>query len=907
MNIENNLILINGEDKTDKIVSFKFENDRYTVIYKNDNEIHRYYFTSVRWLKHSVSLDISKTLLPNNVCLSEISKILEFGECKKIFFNTGHTKLYDERNLSIEEKIFKVKKDSDSFEYLKELSSTVGIRNDENISLLSIQYDRIKEINPKSILSMYLNPKPLNKSNLDEKMRPIFPFGFNLSQKEATEKALGDRISIIEGPPGTGKTQTILNIIANAVINGKTVAVVSNSNPAAFNIAEKLDKYGLSFITAFLGSNANKGTFFDNQSGLYPDMKEWMMSLDDIHDMKMKLISLGEKLDGDLEVKNASAKMESEINEYLTEKVHFDNYYNEKYKDIVPYNLKRKLTTDNLMDMIVNYKNIIENSKFITFIYKLWWFIRYGIYNLKFYNNSDDSIVAQLEKKYYEQKIDELKLKKLKLYPEHKEYNFKSDMNEYTDSSMKLFKSYLYKKYNKSAREIFNKNDLKYNSKTFTEEYPVVLSSTHSLKSSLNEKYLYDYVIIDESSQVDLVTGALNLECAKSVVIVGDLKQLPNIVPEDIKIITDEIYYKYNLKEAYNYLENSILASVSKLFNSVPKTLLKEHYRCHPLIIGYCNKMFYDNKLIVLSENKEVEPLMVYKTAKGNHQRGMSNQRQIDLILKEILPDKNICTDLDSIGIISPYREQAEQLQKVINNVNIEADTVHKFQGREKDIIIISTVSNQINKFIDNPKLINVAVSRAVNKLILVVTDNDENIKNTNIGNLIKYIEYNNGITIESKVYSVFDLLYTCYSNKLTKFRKKSKKVSKYDSENIMNDLIEKTFSNNGFTNLGKVINQSLQKLIKDTTKLTPEEYKFAMNNSTHTDFLIYNKINNEPILVIEVDGYAYHANNKKQLQRDNMKDNILKKYDIPILRLKTNGSGEKEKLYNKLIEVLGR
>jgi KaiC/GvpD/RAD55 family RecA-like ATPase len=50
-----------------------------------------------------------------------------------------------------------------------------------------------------------------------------------LSQKSATEKALTEQISVIEGPPGTGKTQTILIIIANAVINGKKVAVVSKS------------------------------------------------------------------------------------------------------------------------------------------------------------------------------------------------------------------------------------------------------------------------------------------------------------------------------------------------------------------------------------------------------------------------------------------------------------------------------------------------------------------------------------------------------------------------------------------------------------------------------------------------------------------------------------------------------
>ncbi|KPX54874.1 ATP-binding protein, partial [Pseudomonas amygdali pv. photiniae] len=68
----------------------------------------------------------------------------------------------------------------------------------------------------------------------------IFPFGLNESQLQAVEQAFLSQISVIEGPPGTGKTQTILNIIANILLQGKTVAVVSNNNSAVENVYEKL-------------------------------------------------------------------------------------------------------------------------------------------------------------------------------------------------------------------------------------------------------------------------------------------------------------------------------------------------------------------------------------------------------------------------------------------------------------------------------------------------------------------------------------------------------------------------------------------------------------------------------------------------------------------------------------------
>src|SRR3546814_20479029 len=86
----------------------------------------------------------------------------------------------------------------------------------------------------------------------------IYPCGVNESQLKAVENAFTSQISLIEGPPGTGKTQTILNIIANIVIRGKTVAILSNNNTAVKNVYEKLDKVGLGYLIAKLRSVENK-------------------------------------------------------------------------------------------------------------------------------------------------------------------------------------------------------------------------------------------------------------------------------------------------------------------------------------------------------------------------------------------------------------------------------------------------------------------------------------------------------------------------------------------------------------------------------------------------------------------------------------------------------------------------
>ena len=227
---------------------------------------------------------------------------------------------------------------------------------------------------------------------------------------------------------------------------------------------------------------------------------------------------------------------------------------------------------------------------------------------------------------------------------------------------------------------------------------------------------------------------------------------------------------------------------------------------------------------------------------------------------------------------------------------DIDAATVHKFQGKEKDNIIISTVDDEISDFADDPYLINVAVSRAKKKLMLVVTGNEQP-KERNITELVDYIRYHNFEVTESKTYSVFDYLYTQYTKERIDYLKKHKKISEFDSENLMYSLIEKIIADNKYSFLEVACHFPLKTLIRDTQFLNEQEDRYTKNSSTHLDFLIYNKISKKPILAVEVDGYEYHKNGTKQNQRDLMKDHIMRIYDIPLLRFKTNGSGEREKI----------
>ena len=84
----------------------------------------------------------------------------------------------------------------------------------------------------------------------------------------------------------------------------------------------------------------------------------------------------------------------------------------------------------------------------------------------------------------------------------------------------------------------------------------------------------------------------------------------------------------------------------------VPQTMLREHYRCHPKIINFCNQKFYRGELIIMTEDHgETDVLSAIRTVKGNHARNHYSQRQIDVIRKEILPTLAADPELSLIHI----------------------------------------------------------------------------------------------------------------------------------------------------------------------------------------------------------------------------------------------------------------
>lgn len=257
------LILLKGEDKTEEVSSFKYEKGKpFVIVNFRNGSTFRYSSSHFAVFKGAeTALLDGKALLLDDSLRMDAYGVQTFGAYMRVIFTDGSYRTVHSKQIRITDQA--VCKSRDGFQYLCEIAEKIGLMV-EGRNILKLNYDKVKEIRGNSVLRDYLEQRPVQiKENIDRTI--IYPFGFNLSQKEAVENAMKGKVSLIEGPPGTGKTQTILNILANAVMNDETIAVVSNNNTATENVFEKLQKYDLSFLAAQLGSSENRKCFIENQ------------------------------------------------------------------------------------------------------------------------------------------------------------------------------------------------------------------------------------------------------------------------------------------------------------------------------------------------------------------------------------------------------------------------------------------------------------------------------------------------------------------------------------------------------------------------------------------------------------------------------------------------------------------
>ncbi|MEA1999032.1 MAG: AAA domain-containing protein, partial [Euryarchaeota archaeon] len=267
-------------------------------------------------------------------------------------------------------------------------------------------------------------------------------------------------------------------------------------------------------------------------------------------------------------------------------------------------------------------------------------------------------------------------------------------------------------------------------SKGIMEESDVVAATTHASISPLLDVIDIDTVIMDEASQVSLINSIIPLVRADKFVLVGDDKQLEPIGEKDLSIALNESVFT-RLKRHHD-----------EIGDTSSYTFLDTQYRMNKEIASIPSEIFYGGQLrtadiaakgrldifvddVVLSKDNSVVFVdfkgsgAYYVTIGGTHYNKFEI-RVIHNIVSKILQSIKNC----EIGVITPYRLQRDKIKVILGDIpdSVEVDTVDRFQGREKDVIIFSFVraSGSAGRFLNNRSRLNVAITRARKKLIIL-------------------------------------------------------------------------------------------------------------------------------------------------------------------------------------------
>ena len=655
-----------------------------------------------------------------------------------------------------------------------------GIYRETALSIINEEYAQSRE---KSV--------PVKDLNKITDFYPITPLSLSDSQLQVVKNIDNSKFVAVQGPPGTGKSQTIVNLVSHLVANGKTVLVASRMDKAVDVVAERLNELGASHMALRAGRlnyqrqlSEELNNLLSNNSALdegvedimlvdTKDMKDHLDLLKNLENKSENIIKLekdwhdklleveeqekvvGERFFIKTSLKKGEIDIISGIIKILEDNIEKAGFF-AKIANFASLNQLKKIL--NLKDFEVNYENLGKLKQELEFS-TLEWSLRKIESDIQKIGNLHmlSEQIRTMKRKQKTLAVNILKSKRREALKE-----LLRDENK--RRRLKIHSKSLITNRKRLQNTILEDEDFK----PRLEAFPCWCVTTYAVSDSLPLKPgMFDVAIIDEASQCDIASCFPILFRAKRAVIVGDDKQLPHLSFLE-KAKEQSFLSQYNIPEKYQLIWRFRTNSMFDLadYYSMNSVMLDEHFRSLPPIINFSNHEFYNDRIRVMrKDNGEDKVLELVEVLDGKVDFDATrNLPEIEALVKRlheiIIEDERKNPDNPvSVGIISPFRAQVEQLKVSVSKVlsdymikkhQIEIGTAHTFQGDERDIMMISwaIADNSFTQsliFMQKPNLFNVAITRGRNKVINFVSRNPRELPEGHFRNYVSYMqEYQN-------------------------------------------------------------------------------------------------------------------------------------------------------------------
>jgi superfamily I DNA and/or RNA helicase/ssDNA-binding Zn-finger/Zn-ribbon topoisomerase 1 len=579
-------------------------------------------------------------------------------------------------------------------------------------------------------------------------------------QKEAMAQSLGSDITFMWGPPGTGKTTTLSYLANELLLRDKSILLVSHTNVAIDNALVQIarilqkrndEKYYGGFILR-IGKSPDQDFFTD-----FPELSLDHWVVEKGKDLNEKLEQLEAKLERELEVVDGFNKTLGLLYSITDAKKKAETCESDIKKIEAAIN-NAKNNIDITESRISGINTKLEKAKSSSFISRF----------LTGLNpNKLEGLLSQLSLRLEREKSELIRLQHERQVHKTKSQSIEKDLGDLQNRLTQ---------FSKSEQDVLEESAIL----TKVKEHEVLIEELRSeiesvrdaieqlahkivgdarlIGTTITKGYLhedifhrtFDVVIVDEASMAPLPALFFNSGLSiEKVVIIGDFRQLPPIAMGDHDLI--EKWLKRDIFEVFGITEKINRGEIENRL-----AILKEQRRMPEEIAELVNKRIYANTLVTKKKppdaHKKEEQvinsppfperkIILCDTSEFNPWCTRSPVRRspfnvYSALLSVHLAEQAIYAGVDQLAILTPYRAQNSLIHKLVadkasvdrNFEKITPASIHRFQGRESELIIFDLVEGPMREIkwlgggfnSDAMRLVNVAVTRTRAKVIFI-------------------------------------------------------------------------------------------------------------------------------------------------------------------------------------------